>query len=77
MCVKRRANSLHRGPGIASLPPIAAYQPYFSATASNVLFPFWSHDIEGGVEDVELVRVPNGRCCVTVVCRVTTSLERD
>ena len=24
-----------------------AYQPYFSATASNVLFPFWSHDIEG------------------------------
>ena len=24
-----------------------AYQPYFSATAANVLFPSWSHDIEG------------------------------
>ena len=24
-----------------------AYQPYFSMTASNVLYGFWSHDIEG------------------------------
>jgi hypothetical protein len=24
-----------------------AYQPYFSATAANVLFPSWSHDIVG------------------------------
>jgi len=25
-----------------------SYQPYFSATASNVGFGFWSHDITGG-----------------------------
>lgn len=31
-----------------------AYQPYFSATAANVLFPSWSHDIEGGWDDLEL-----------------------
>jgi len=24
-----------------------AYQPYFSATAANVLFPLWSHDVVG------------------------------
>jgi hypothetical protein len=31
-----------------------AYQPYFSATAANVLFPSWSHDIEGSWDDLEL-----------------------
>jgi alpha-glucosidase (family GH31 glycosyl hydrolase) len=31
-----------------------AYQPYFSATAANVLFPFWSHDIEGDSGDLEM-----------------------
>jgi len=31
-----------------------AYQPYFSATAANVLFPSWSHDIEGPANDLEM-----------------------
>ena len=31
-----------------------AYQPYFSATASNVGYGFWSHDIEGPGNDHEL-----------------------
>ena len=31
-----------------------AYQPYFSATASNVGYGFWSHDIEGPGSDHEL-----------------------
>jgi len=31
-----------------------AYQPYFSATAANVLFPSWSHDIEGDWSDQEM-----------------------
>ena len=31
-----------------------AYQPYFSATAANVLFPSWSHDIEGDWTDQEM-----------------------
>jgi len=31
-----------------------AYQPYFSATAANVLFPSWSHDIEGSPDDLEM-----------------------
>lgn len=31
-----------------------AYQPYFSATAANVLHPFWSHDIEGPAGDLEM-----------------------
>ena len=31
-----------------------AYQPYFSATAANVLFPSWSHDIEGDWADLEM-----------------------
>ncbi len=31
-----------------------AYQPFFSATASNVAHGFWSHDIEGPPEDQEL-----------------------
>lgn len=31
-----------------------AYQPYFSATASNVGYGFWSHDIEGPGGDHEL-----------------------
>jgi len=31
-----------------------AYQPYFSATAANVAFGFWSHDIMGPMEDPEL-----------------------
>jgi hypothetical protein len=31
-----------------------SYQPYFSATASNVGHGFWSHDIEGPPEDEEL-----------------------
>ena len=31
-----------------------AYQPYFSATAANVLFPSWSHDIEGDWTDLEM-----------------------
>ena len=31
-----------------------AYQPYFSATAANVLFPSWSHDIEGAWDDQEM-----------------------
>ena len=31
-----------------------AYQPYFSATASNVGYGFWSHDIEGPGDDHEL-----------------------
>ena len=30
------------------------YQPYFSATAQNVLFPFWSHDLVGPPDDLEL-----------------------
>ena len=32
----------------------AAYQPYFSATSSNVAHGFWSHDIEGPPDDLEL-----------------------
>jgi len=31
-----------------------AFQPYFSATASNVGFGYWSHDITGPEQDVEL-----------------------
>ena len=31
-----------------------AYQPYFSMTASNVLYGFWSHDIEGPRADPEM-----------------------
>jgi len=31
-----------------------AFQPYFSATASNVGFGYWSHDITGPETDVEL-----------------------
>lgn len=31
-----------------------AYQPYFSATASNVAYGFWSHDIEGPGNDHEM-----------------------
>ena len=31
-----------------------AYQPYFSATAANVAHGFWSHDIEGPSNDMEL-----------------------
>ena len=31
-----------------------AYQPYFSSTASNVGFGFWSHDIEGPSSDHEM-----------------------
>jgi alpha-glucosidase (family GH31 glycosyl hydrolase) len=30
------------------------YQPYFSATAANVGHGFWSHDIEGPADDMEL-----------------------
>ena len=30
------------------------YQPYFSATSSNVGHGFWSHDIEGPPDDLEL-----------------------
>jgi len=31
-----------------------AYQPYFSATAANVGHGFWSHDIEGPANDMEM-----------------------
>ena len=31
-----------------------AYQPYFSATASNVAHGFWSHDLVGPGQDAEL-----------------------
>ena len=31
-----------------------AFQPYFSSTASNVAFGFWSHDIEGPSNDIEM-----------------------
>jgi hypothetical protein len=31
-----------------------AYQPYFSATSSNVAHGFWSHDIVGPPDDLEL-----------------------
>ena len=31
-----------------------AYQPYFSATGSNVGYGFWSHDIEGPGNDPEM-----------------------
>ena len=31
-----------------------AFQPYFSLTAANVLYSWWSHDIEGPSDDVEL-----------------------
>ena len=31
-----------------------AYQPYFSSTAANVGYGFWSHDIEGPGDDHEL-----------------------
>jgi alpha-glucosidase (family GH31 glycosyl hydrolase) len=34
-----------------------AFQPYFTATAANVAYPYWSHDIGGhfgGIEDDEL-----------------------
>ncbi|HEY6041360.1 MAG TPA: TIM-barrel domain-containing protein [Anaerolineae bacterium] len=34
-----------------------AFQPYFTATAANVAFGWWSHDIgghQGGIEDTEL-----------------------
>ena len=34
-----------------------AYQPYFSATASNVGYGFWSHDIEGPGDDHELCAI--------------------
>ena len=37
-----------------------AYQPYFSATAANVLFPSWSHDIEGAWYGARVVRVRLG-----------------
>jgi len=31
-----------------------AYQPYFSATAANVAHGFWSHDIEGPANNMEM-----------------------
>lgn len=31
-----------------------AYQPYFSQTAANVAYGFWSHDIEGPGNDPEM-----------------------
>jgi alpha-glucosidase len=31
-----------------------AYQPYFSVTAANVAHGFWSHDIEGPADDMEM-----------------------
>ena len=31
-----------------------AYQPYFSATAVNVGHGFWTHDIEGPADDMEM-----------------------
>jgi len=31
-----------------------AFQPYFSLTASNVLYGFWSHDLVGPSTDHEL-----------------------
>jgi len=31
-----------------------AYQPYFSYTASNVGYGFWSHDIVGTYNDHEM-----------------------
>lgn len=31
-----------------------AYQPYFSATSANVAHGFWSHDIEGPSNDLEM-----------------------
>ena len=31
-----------------------AYQPYFSSTAANVLYGYWSHDIEGPADDHEM-----------------------
>jgi hypothetical protein len=31
-----------------------AYQPYFSLTAANVAHGYWSHDIEGPFDDMEL-----------------------
>ena len=31
-----------------------AYQPYFSATAANVGYGYWSHDVEGPSADLEL-----------------------
>ena len=31
-----------------------AYQPYFSATSANVAHGFWSHDIVGPPDDLEL-----------------------
>ena len=31
-----------------------AYQPYFSSTASNVAYGFWSHDIVGPNDDGNL-----------------------
>jgi len=34
--------------------PNLAYQAYFSATASNVGFGFWSHDIVGPGDDPEM-----------------------
>jgi alpha-glucosidase (family GH31 glycosyl hydrolase) len=34
--------------------PNLAYQSYFSATASNVGFGFWSHDVEGPGNDHEM-----------------------
>ena len=32
-----------------------AYQPFFTATAANVLFPLWSHDVTGPNKDPELL----------------------
>lgn len=32
-----------------------AYQPFFTATAANVLFPLWSHDVTGPNRDPELL----------------------
>ncbi len=31
-----------------------AYQPYFSMTGTNVGYGFWSHDIEGPANDLEM-----------------------
>lgn len=31
-----------------------AYQPYFSLTAANVAYPYWSHDLVGPHDDHEL-----------------------
>jgi hypothetical protein len=76
------AYQVRQSAALGRLPPVAnrlherarillGLQAYFSATASNVLWGFWSHDIEGPG------RSASPRCCYRSVCpRVAESKPR-